>query len=116
MKLNWIISSLVLMSLTACSQLDKVDEMHDATVKMSNTTDEMKQNTSDLETKTEDLKDVTDELYDSLRQGNALQARRDAYDSILKAPTLFKKTAEATKYFMAFEFQLWNHMGQDQHG
>jgi len=114
MKLTWIVSGLVLISLAACSQMDKVDEMHDATVKMSNTTDEMKQNTSDLDMKTEELKEVTDELYDSLRQGNALQARRDAYDAILKAPTLFKKTAEATKYFMSFEFQLWNHMGQDQ--
>ncbi|MFM6929143.1 MAG: hypothetical protein ACKOX6_11805 [Bdellovibrio sp.] len=114
MKLNWIVASLVLISLTACSEMDKVDEMHDATVKMSNTTDEMKKNTSDLDAKTEQLKEVTDELYDSLRQGDALQARRAAYDSILKAPTLFKKTAEATKYFMSFEFQLWNHMGQDQ--
>lgn len=114
MKNNWIVSGLMVMSLTACSQMDKVDEMHDATVKMSNTTDEMKQNTSDLENKTEQLKEITDDLYDSLRQGNALQARRDAYDAILKAPTLFKKTAEATKYFMSFEFQLWNNIGQDK--
>lgn len=81
--------------------------MHDATVKMSDTTEDMK-------TSTGELKNQTDELYDALRQGNALQLRREAYNSILQAPTLFKKISEATKYFMSFEIQLWNGLGQDK--
>ncbi|MBO9667945.1 MAG: hypothetical protein J7501_14175 [Bdellovibrio sp.] len=106
MKHQLMLSSLVILSIAACSEVKKVDEMHDATVRMSETTDTMK-------TRTGELKDVTDELYDALRQGNALQLRREAYNSVLQAPTLFKKISEATKYFMSFEFQLWNGIGQD---
>jgi hypothetical protein len=92
--------------MAACSELKKVDEMHDATVKMSDTTEDMKKSTTEL-------KGQTDELYDALRQGNSLQLRREAYNSILQAPSLFKKISEATKYFMSYEIQLWNGIGQD---
>ncbi|UYL09747.1 hypothetical protein B9G69_004055 [Bdellovibrio sp. SKB1291214] len=106
MKHNIVFTSFLLLATAACSELQKVDEMHDATVKMSDTTEDMKQSTGDL-------KAATDELYDALRQGNALQLRREAYNEVMKAPTMFKKVSEATKYFMSFEFQLWNGIGQD---
>jgi hypothetical protein len=106
MKHNIFLTSILLFAVAACSELKKVDEMHDATVKMSDTTEDMKKSTGDL-------KDATDELYDALRQGNALQLRREAYNEVMKAPTMFKKISEATKYFMSFEFQLWNGIGQD---
>lgn len=133
-----LVSGLLVSSMTAllvgCGELKKVDEMHDSTVKMNETTGQMNKTTSQLsnttshmndttsqmrdkmtslEEKTKDLKQVTDELYDTLRQGNALQLRREAYDAILKAPTLFKKISEANKYMMSFEFQIWNNIGQD---
>ncbi|WP_413293047.1 hypothetical protein ACLSU7_16775 [Bdellovibrio sp. HCB185ZH] len=107
MKHKICLSVLLLFSMVACSELKKVDEMHDATVKMSDTTEDMKKSTGEL-------KDQTDELYDALRQGNALQLRREAYNSVLQAPTLFKKISEATKYFMSYEVQLWNGLGQDR--
>jgi hypothetical protein len=107
MKHKLVLSGLVILSMAACSEVKKVDEMHDATVRMSKTTDDMK-------TRTGELKDATDELYDALRQGNSLQLRREAYNSILQAPTMFKKISEAAKYFMSFEVQLWNSIGQDQ--
>lgn len=76
-----------------CSEVKKLDEMRETTG---------------------DMKSVTDELYDTLRQGNSLQLRREAYESILKAPTLFKKISEANKYMMSYEFQIWNKLGQDK--
>jgi hypothetical protein len=97
----------------ACSQMKNLDEMHDSTQKMSDTTDKMNKTTTDLDGKTERVEKMTDELYDALRQGNALQLRREAYESILKAPTMFKKISEGAKYFMSYEFQLWNMNGQD---
>ncbi|WP_413558131.1 hypothetical protein [Bdellovibrio sp. HCB209] len=106
MKHKIFLASLCSLTIVACSEIKKVDEMHDATVKMSDTTEDMKQQTGDL-------KGMTDELYDALRQGNALQLRREAYNSVVQAPTMFKKISEATKYFMSFEFQLWNGIGQD---
>ncbi|QDK46385.1 hypothetical protein DOM22_15025 [Bdellovibrio sp. ZAP7] len=107
MKHKICLSGLLLLSMVACSEIQKVDEMHDATVKMSDTTEDMKKSTGEL-------KDQTDELYDALRQGNALQLRREAYNSVMQAPTLFKKISEATKYFMSYEVQLWNGLGQDK--
>ncbi|MDG0817937.1 hypothetical protein [Bdellovibrio svalbardensis] len=121
------VTGLAMALLVGCGELKKVDEMHDSTVKMGETTGQMNKTTSEmndttsqmrnkmtsLEQKTQELKQVTDELYDTLRQGNAMQLRRDSYDAILKAPTLFKKISEANKYMMAFEFQIWNNMGQD---
>lgn len=87
--------ALSLTLLSGCSELKKLDEMRETTGSM---------------------KSVTDELYDTLRQGNSLQLRREAYESVLKAPTLFKKISEANKYMMSYEFQIWNMLGQDKEG
>lgn len=121
MKKTIISSSALMLLLAACSEQKKLDEMHDATLKMEKTTSQMsdntiklKQKTDSLEQLTSDLKDMNEELYDALRQGNALQLRREAYKEILAAPTMFKKISEAGKYFMSFEVQLWNELGQDK--
>jgi hypothetical protein len=87
--------------------------MEDTTKKMNKTTGDMAQTTQDLAKKTEDMKNTTNELYDALRQGNALQLRRDAWKSILEAPSMFKKISESAKYFMSYEVQLWNLYAQD---
>lgn len=114
-------SIIFLVLLSACAEQKKLDEMHEATVKMERTTVQMNDNTTkmtertgSLEQKTAEMKKITDELYDALRQGDALQLRREAYESILRAPTLPKKISEAAKYFMSFEVQLWHELGQDQ--
>ena len=112
---------LLLCFMTGCSELNKLGDMHDSTVsmekttkQMSTTTTQMKDRTDSLEIQTSEMKKMTDELYNALRQGTAVQLRRDAYESILKAPTCFKKISEASKYFMSFELQLWNEVGQDK--
>lgn len=125
----------------ACSETEKLSEMHDSTGKMekttremnqttgdmaqttgemnkttnrlADTTDKMSDTTQDLSRKTEDMKNTTNELYDALRQGNALQLRREAWNSLLQAPSMFKKISEAAKYYMSYEVQLWNQNGQD---
>jgi hypothetical protein len=119
----------------ACSEKKQLEEMHDSTEKMeqttrkmnestsemniktgrmADTTDRMSETTEELSEKTESLKNITDELYDALRQGNALQLRREAWNSVLSAPTMFKRLSEAAKYFMSYELQLWNLYGQDR--
>lgn len=100
-------------ALAGCNELKKVDEMHDATVSMNQTTDQMNKTTGDLDKKTAQMRETTEELYDALRQGDSVQLRRAGYDAVLKAPTLFKKISEASKYFMSFELQLWTGQGQD---
>lgn len=88
--------------------------MHDATVKMSKTTDQMKDKTDALEGTSQSLESKTDELYNALRQGNALQLRRDGYDDVLKSPTMFGKLSNAGTYFMAYEMELWTNTGEDK--
>lgn len=92
MSKRLLLGLMSLVMVVACSEKEKLDDMHDAT---------------------NDMRDITNELYDTLRQGDSLSLRRQAYEAILKAPTLFKKISEANKYFMSFEFQIWNKFGQD---
>lgn len=96
------------------------DGMAGTTTKMAATTDDMKSTTEAMHEKTKELlvetnsmKNTTNELYDALRQGNALQLRREAWESILKAATMYRKISEAGAYFMSFEVQLWNQYAQD---
>lgn len=92
---------------------EKTGKVVDVTTQMKERTDKLVEMTEELGATSRNLSEMNDELYDALRQGNALQLRREAYDAVLKAPTMFKKIAEAGKYFMSFEVQLWNQMGQD---
>jgi len=87
--------------------------MHDATVKMSQTTDKMNAKEDSLDNRTATLQKETDELYNALRQGNSLQLRREGYDDVLKAPTMFAKLSNAGTYFMAYEMELWTNTGED---
>lgn len=90
----------------ACGEMKKVDEMHKATMDMSETTKSL--------AKTSDgMKANTEELYDASRQGTALQLRREAMRQLPLASSSGSKVAEAGKYMMSFEYQLWNGAGQD---
>ncbi len=101
------------LTLVACGEVNNLHKMNDTTQKMSDTTTEMNTTTKELSDKTESMKNTTGELYDALRQGNTVQLRRDAWKAILEAPTMFRKISEAGKYFMSYEFQLWNDSAQD---
>ncbi len=114
MSRKTIITSLaIVLFVAACGEQKKLHEMHDSTQNMEQTTQKMSDTTKDLKGKTDELAATTDELYDALRQGNALQLRREAWNSLLQAPSMFRKISEAAKYFMSFEFQLWNKHAQD---
>jgi len=148
-KTKLILAMTTLTLVAACAEQEKLNEMHDATVKMEKTTGEMNQTTgkmnevttkmddkmaqmatttervatttesvdkktADVSSKLDNLGDMTNELYDALRQGNALQLRREALSSLLKASSMQMKLSESAKYFMSFEIQLWNLYGQDK--
>lgn len=113
MNKKTLIPVLALVFVAACAEKKQLTEMHDNTAEMKDTTVKMEKNMTDVQGKTVQLKDMTDELYDALRQGNAVQLRRDAWKAILEAPTMFRKISEAGKYFMSYEMQLWNMNGQD---
>jgi hypothetical protein len=122
MKLH-VFLVLPVLFLSACSEVNKLGKMQDSTVSMEKTTKEMntttsqmKDRTESLEAQTVELKKLTDELYNALRQGDALNSRRQAFDLLLKEPSTYKKISEAGKYFMSFEVQLWNDNGQDKGG
>ncbi|HWU42779.1 MAG TPA: hypothetical protein VN132_05045, partial [Bdellovibrio sp.] len=91
----------------------KMAQMNDTTTHMDETTTGMSEKMTAVVTKTEGVKAISEELYDTIRQGNSVTLRRDGYAAVLNAPTLFKKISEANKYFMSFEFQIWNSHGQD---
>lgn len=131
------------MSLIACGELRKIDEMKDATSemnqttktlldktgemkdgmdKMSKSTDEMNDSTKDLRTLTreeliqrlEDVNGNTSALFDAMRQGDTSNLRRLSFNEILKEPTLQGRVAEAGLYLMSFEFQVLGNVGKDK--
>ncbi|NUN04544.1 MAG: hypothetical protein HUU57_02170 [Bdellovibrio sp.] len=93
---------------------DKMAQMANTTERVATTTESVDKKTGVVSTKLDNLGDMTNELYDALRQGNALQLRREALSSLLKASSMQMKLSESAKYFMSFEIQLWNMYGQDK--
>lgn len=93
---------------------DKMAQMTKTTERVATTTESVDKKTGAVTAKLDNLSGTTDELYDALRQGNALQLRREALSSLLKASSMQMKLSESAKYFMSFEIQLWNMYGQDK--
>ncbi|MFM6930446.1 MAG: hypothetical protein ACKOX6_18430 [Bdellovibrio sp.] len=118
---NSILMSLCLCGLlSACEVKKNLDDMHDATVKMSNTTEDMsdttkrmEEKTGELDKKSGDLDSKTAELYDALRQGNAAILRKEFLTQMTDSKEMAKKLSLGVKYFWAFEFQLWSMQGLD---
>ncbi len=81
--------------------------------KMKNRMDEMSDTTKNVSEKSEKLDKKTEELYDSLRQGDAASLRRQFLESMNASNEIPKKLGMATKYFWAYEFQLWSGQGLD---
>lgn len=88
--------------------------MSDKITEMGQTTKEMAGTTKEMQATTQELNQVTGELYDASRQGAALEIRRKSLEMLYSAESNGKKIAEAGKYFMSFEFQLWTGFGQDE--
>lgn len=120
--------SLMLVILTACGELKKVDEMKDATSEMNDTTKTLLNETKDMKTELKGMKKVTDTmsettnelrvltrdkllaatcmLYDNGRQGQTDQKRDEKLQLILKRAKFEERIADAGRYMMSFEFQL----------
>jgi hypothetical protein len=108
---------LTALALCACS---KVNDMHDATMRMDATTAKMAAATAEMNTNTKEMKKQTDnmngtmcELFDEGRQASAAAMRRDYWKIIHDSKKIEEKGNNAGLYFEAFEFQLWTHLCQD---
>lgn len=86
--------------------------------------DHMSENTDALKEKITEVKDVAhekmtalkegiDQTYDGLRQGDSAAARRAAFKGLIEAKSHEKKLSEASLYYAAFEYQLYNGIGLD---
>lgn len=96
----------LLCAATTFSACSKVQEMHNATMEMNSTT-------SDLADVSSQMNKMMAEVYDSGRQGASLDLRNKLFDFAVRAPKIEEKATNAGLYFLAFEFQLWSNIGQD---
>lgn len=108
------------MNTTTKEMSETTSQMNDRTKSMAETTEAMKTITEKMNETTQKVAEIsamlglqTDEMYNSLRQGDTLNARRQELESLLKARETPAKLSHAAKYFMAFEFQFWTGHGQD---
>jgi hypothetical protein len=90
---------------TLCS-CSKVQEMHNATMEMNSTT-------SDLADVSSQMNRMMAEVYDSGRQGASLDLRNKLFEIAVNSPKIEEKATNAGLYFLAYEFQLWSNLGQD---
>ncbi len=105
-----------------CGEMKKLDEMKNNTAEMRETTRELNDRIGELgEVAKDDLRGGLNnidagvgELYDSMRQGDASNLRRLAFERMLTASRLEARVAEAGLYLMSFEFQLLGANALDQ--
>ncbi len=125
----------------SCEMKKQLEEMHDSTGKLEKNTQQMGDTTAKMELTTREMNDTTgemnertallydstlkmlektgaiaiasNEMYDALKQGDTLNLRRQAISSMLGADSSGRKIAEAVKYVMSFEFQVYSGQGQD---
>lgn len=115
------ITALVLLMVSSgCGLIKNMDEMHDSTVGMSKTTQKMSDTTAGMSETTDHMAETTDNLLDTagstytdLRQGNSLTIRWQRLEAMNTAESMQSKISEASKFVMAFEFQLWKAFGAD---
>jgi len=120
--------------LAACGQLRQLSEMHDSTGEMRDTTKEMSQQTKEMNAqtkqmgestknmegltaalgvKTEELRAMTSQLLQVGKQGISMGLREEILKKLESSTTQVEKLGKAAKYFMAFEYQVWNGTGPD---
>lgn len=94
-----------------------ITKMADKMDHLSDTTDQLKEKITEVKDvaheKMTALKEGIDQTFDGLRQGDSSTARRAAFESLIKARSHEKKLSEASLYFAAFEYQIYNGMGLD---
>lgn len=87
--------------------------MAETTERMSGTTLKLYESTMKMLGRTDTLVGASAELYDALKQGDSLNLRRQGLAAMNSAQSSGRKLAEAVKYVLAFEFQLFSGLGQD---
>jgi hypothetical protein len=102
-----VLPAVALSLLAGCSQVKKLNEMHDATQSMSATT-------TGLSTKTDGLNKLMGEIFDTGRQGGSVDFRGKSFDRIIGMPKLEDKIINSGLYFVALEFELWSAVGPDE--
>lgn len=136
LSFNLLILILLLIN-TSCSMKKKLDEMHDYTREMNSntkvlknetskmskttkdmskttngmatTTTEMAQTTQDMKNNTKNLPNLTNQMFDVMKQKDSAVIRAEAFRNLIASESLMNKAFEASKYYYAFEFQLWNY-------
>ncbi len=135
MKKSWIFIALSpALLLSGCKMVQNLDDMHDSTLSMGKTTESMNEQmlatnqsiseqveisrrlekgTQELAHMTEDLMKTSRAMYQDMRQGSSLTIRSERILEMERSTSLPAKIAEAGKYFMSFEFQLFKSFGAD---
>ena len=102
--------------LSACQQMDDLQEMHDATANMNKTTSELNAKTGELIRLTTDVDDGADKklipmttaIIMQSRQGGTATVRHDSITRMEAADDIIAKIGQAAIYMDSFEFQVWD--------
>ncbi len=107
MKLEIILSLLVLFVLSACDMVRKVDDMHDKTAEMAGTTKEMSNDMKDMKKSTKNVEGTASNTFEAMRR-TSVTIRKEAMEVFTNNPSIAHKLSAAATYVRAFEFQSWN--------
>lgn len=83
-------------------------QMAATTASMAATTASMSQTTQNMELLTEDLRELSAWMFNILKQGDTSRLRDEAIKDMMASESFTRKSLMATKYFYAFEYQIWN--------
>lgn len=93
---------------TTASMAQTTNQMAATTASMAATTASMSQTTQNMELLTEDLRELSAWMFNILKQGDTSRLRDEAIKDMLASESFTRKSLMATKYFYAFEYQIWN--------
>lgn len=93
---------------TTASMAQTTSQMANTTSEMAATTASMSQTTQNMELLTEDLRELSAWMFNILKQGDTSRLRDEAIKDMMAAESFPRKSLMATKYFYAFEYQIWN--------
>ncbi len=92
--------------LAGCGMIRNMEEMHDATLQVGKDTQEVLQTSKNIEK-------YNSAIYRDARQDGSYTKTKDFILALKAEPTLDGKILEASRYYGAFEFQLWKNFGLD---
>lgn len=93
---------------TTATMSENTAQMAATTASMAATTASMSQTTQNMELLTEDLRELSAWMFNILKQGDTSRLRDEAIKDMMDSESFTRKSLMATKYFYAFEYQIWN--------